>query len=133
MEDESSYISSLIAKLYEKPGGSFTDNDSENNFIKEDRDENENQPESKKRKVVDEEEEFFKNSSAAIIVMILKIDPGGYKLFTVLLIRGLYGLLIRLFQYLVDNLLNWFGSNPGDDAQTRTSPFVQSITIALHP
>ena len=72
MEDESSYISSLIAKLYENTAGRQTEkSDIDEGFIKQENDDNDydddNQPITKKRKVVDEEEEFFKNSSAAII------------------------------------------------------------------
>ena len=87
MEDEKSYLSSLIAKLYENTTGSFgvesPDNDSDV-IIKQECDNYSDGPESKKRKVVDEEEEFFKNSSAAMIaestertLKQMNIDPNS--------------------------------------------------------
>mmetsp|Transcript_2842 Transcript_2842/g.5141 ORF Transcript_2842/g.5141 Transcript_2842/m.5141 type:complete len:691 (-) Transcript_2842:236-2308(-) len=89
MEDESSYLASLIAKLYENTTGSFNftcDTTSDEDFVKVEpgSDKDDNKPNSKKRKVVDDEEEFFKNSSAAIIaestektLKQMNIDPNS--------------------------------------------------------
>jgi hypothetical protein len=100
VKDESSYLTSLIAKLYENTAGSFQspsssgstsgdESSSDDGFIKLEKgldtgDDSANKPESKKRKVIDNEEEFFKNSSANIIaestektLKQMNIDPNS--------------------------------------------------------
>jgi hypothetical protein len=94
MENDSGYLTSLIAKLYENTTSSFnfaTDfNNEDDAYIKKEETDTDNdnstscEPDSKKRKVGDEEEEFFKNSSAAIIaestektLKQMNIDPGS--------------------------------------------------------
>jgi hypothetical protein len=85
MEEESSYLASLISKLYENTASGFNFT-SDEDIVKVEPgvDKDDSKPNSKKRKVVDEEEEFFKNSSAAIIaestektLKQMNIDPNS--------------------------------------------------------
>jgi regulator of replication initiation timing len=90
-EQEQSYLSSLLTKLYDNTaamsGFNFTPDMSDLLIKKEvesDEDDGTSRPESKKRKVSEEEEEFFKNSSASIIsestektLKQMNIDPNS--------------------------------------------------------
>ena len=69
--------------------------------------------------------------NAASATIILKVEPGGYVPWTVLLASGLYLLSFKASQSVTEiPFTNLFGSNVGADASANISPLLTSITTA---